>query len=144
MMMRNLRGEMTVMHPDEDTENQDLDVVSAISRALRLSSRNDVERIKDLLVPTLFFTAVVNGDIKRLEEIFSNVSYKKKFNDCDVYFITYLTIVLELTCLPSLKGIYIYMLCNKLFSRAHIQYMKQIRNVYISEVYMATIYDPSQ
>lgn len=72
MMMRNLRGEMTVVGQEDEGENQELDVVSAISRALQLSSSDDVERIRDLLVPTLFFTAVSNCDIKRLEEIFSN------------------------------------------------------------------------
>lgn len=71
-MMRNLRGEMTVVGQEDEGENQELDVVSAISRALQLSSSDDVERIRDLLVPTLFFTAVSNCDIKRLEEIFSN------------------------------------------------------------------------
>lgn len=78
-MMRNLRGEMTVVGQEDEGENQELDVVAAISRALQLSSSDDVERIRDLLVPTLFFTAVSNCDIKRLDEIFSNVSSRRRF-----------------------------------------------------------------
>ncbi|XP_037800011.1 L-asparaginase 1-like isoform X1 [Penaeus monodon] len=85
MMMRNLRGEMTVVGQEDEGENQELDVVAAISRALQLSSSDDVERIRDLLVPTLFFTAVSNCDIKRLDEIFSNsTAYGAEVNLLDV------------------------------------------------------------
>ncbi|CAL4059591.1 unnamed protein product [Meganyctiphanes norvegica] len=71
-MMRNLRGEMSNFNNQEEPEPKELDVISSISRALHLSSESDVGHVKDLLIPTLFFTAVVNGDMTRLEEIFDS------------------------------------------------------------------------
>ncbi|XP_068216097.1 L-asparaginase-like isoform X1 [Palaemon carinicauda] len=72
MMMSNLRGEMTAVSQEDDGLNRELDVVGSIARALQLSSSDDVEHVKELLIPTLFFSAVVNGDMARLEEIYSN------------------------------------------------------------------------
>ncbi|CAL4133752.1 unnamed protein product, partial [Meganyctiphanes norvegica] len=71
-MMRNLRGEMSIFHNQEEPEPKELDVISSIARALHLSSESDVGHVKDLLIPTLFFTAVTNGDMTRLEEIYES------------------------------------------------------------------------
>ncbi|XP_071538284.1 L-asparaginase 1-like isoform X6 [Panulirus ornatus] len=72
MMTRNLRGEMTVVAQDDENYNHELDVVSSIARALQLSSGDDVEHVKELLIPTLFLSAVVNSDLGRLEEIYQH------------------------------------------------------------------------
>lgn len=72
MMTRNLRGEMTVVAQDDENDNHELDVVSSIARALQLSSGDDVEHVKELLIPTLFLSAVVNSDLGRLEEIYQH------------------------------------------------------------------------
>ncbi|XP_071538280.1 L-asparaginase-like isoform X2 [Panulirus ornatus] len=74
MMTRNLRGEMTVVAQDDENYNHELDVVSSIARALQLSSGDDVEHVKELLIPTLFLSAVVNSDLGRLEEIYQHES----------------------------------------------------------------------
>lgn len=71
MMTTNLRGEMTVVN-QEDEESRELDVISSIARALHLSSSEDIEHVKELLIPTLFFSAISNADLKRLEEIYRN------------------------------------------------------------------------
>jgi len=53
-------------------ESKELDVISSVARALHLSSESDVGHVKDLLIPTLFFAAIVNGDMTRLEEIYDS------------------------------------------------------------------------
>ncbi|KAK7076020.1 hypothetical protein SK128_017291 [Halocaridina rubra] len=72
MMMITLRGEMTSVTSEDETEHHELDVISSIARALQLSSNEDVGHVKELLVPTLFFAAVANSDLARLDEIYSN------------------------------------------------------------------------
>lgn len=74
MIITNLRGEMTVVSQEDESDTHDLDVVSSIARALQLSSSDDVEQVKELLIPTLFHSAVANSDLGRLEEIYQNVS----------------------------------------------------------------------
>lgn len=78
MMKTNLRGEMTCLAQDEgglvieEGGVRELDVVASISRALQLASAEDVDHVKDLLLPAIFFAAVVNVDITRLDEIYKN------------------------------------------------------------------------
>lgn len=78
MMKTNLRGEMTCLAQEEggpvieEGGVRELDVVASISRALQLASSEDVDQVKDLLLPAIFFSAVVNVDITRLEEIYKN------------------------------------------------------------------------
>lgn len=82
MMNTNLRGEMTVMECSNgnDGNTRGLDIFTAITRALQLSSEDDVETVKDMVIPTVFFTAVVNGDMTRLEEVYRNVSISGGFS----------------------------------------------------------------
>ncbi|KAG7175058.1 L-asparaginase-like 1 [Homarus americanus] len=72
MMTKNLRGEMTAVNQEDEGESRELDIVSSIARALQLSSSDDVEHVKELLIPTMFFSAIANADISRLEEIYQN------------------------------------------------------------------------
>lgn len=80
MMAKNLRGEMTCLAQQEEGLGageegggvRELDVVASISRALQLTSADDVDHVKDLLLPAIFFAAVVNVDLTRLEEIYQN------------------------------------------------------------------------
>nr|XP_045617572.1 L-asparaginase 1-like isoform X3 [Procambarus clarkii] len=72
MMTTNLRGEMTAVSQEDEMETRELDVISSIARVLQLSSSDDIEHVKELLIPTLFFTAIVNADIARLDEIYHN------------------------------------------------------------------------
>ncbi|KAK3876337.1 hypothetical protein Pcinc_018876 [Petrolisthes cinctipes] len=74
MMNTNLRGEMTLMEYSngDDGNTRGLDIFSVITRALRLSSEEDVEAVKDMVIPTVFFTAAVNGDITRLQQVYKS------------------------------------------------------------------------
>ncbi|XP_042211232.1 L-asparaginase 1-like isoform X3 [Homarus americanus] len=74
MMTKNLRGEMTAVNQEDEGESRELDIVSSIARALQLSSSDDVEHVKELLIPTMFFSAIANADISRLEEIYQNTA----------------------------------------------------------------------
>ena len=85
MMKTNLRGEMTCLAQEEggpvieEGGVRELDVVASISRALQLASADDVDQVKDLLLPAIFFAAVVNEDLTRLEEIYNNVGVLYRF-----------------------------------------------------------------
>ncbi|MPC55210.1 hypothetical protein E2C01_049142 [Portunus trituberculatus] len=88
-MKTNLRGEMTCLAQEEggpvieEGGVRELDVVASISRALQLASAEDVDQVKDLLLPAIFFSAVVNVDITRLDEIYKNRGNLAKGNKND-------------------------------------------------------------
>ena len=53
MMMRNLRGEMTCVGggtEEDDASRDQLDVVTMLTRALKLSAGDEIERVKEMLV----------------------------------------------------------------------------------------------
>ena len=55
MMMTNLRGELTL---PQSILFKDSELVEAVARSLRMSSGEEMDRLKDVLFPTLLCTAV--------------------------------------------------------------------------------------
>ena len=59
MMMTNLRGELTVPQPSLVKE---MELIEALANSLHLSSSEEMDKLKDLLFPSLICSAVkVNG-----------------------------------------------------------------------------------
>lgn len=55
MMMTNLRGELTVPQP---TMVKEMELIEALARSLHLSSSEDMDKLKDVLFPSLICSAV--------------------------------------------------------------------------------------
>jgi len=55
MMMTNLRGELTVPQP---TIVKEMELIEALARSLHLSSSEDMDKLKDVLFPSLICSAV--------------------------------------------------------------------------------------
>lgn len=54
-MMTNLRGELTVPQP---TIVKEMELIEALARSLHLSSSEDMDKLKDVLFPSLICSAV--------------------------------------------------------------------------------------
>lgn len=73
MIQTNIRGEMTVIVGEGDSEYENNhgmdDIVASIGRALEMASVNDQAQLQEILIPTLFINAVQNSDIKRMNQL---------------------------------------------------------------------------
>ncbi|CAG0920491.1 unnamed protein product [Notodromas monacha] len=66
-IMENLRGEMT-LYKKTDSKN-DLDLIDALSKALRFSSHKEVKQMKSFIFPCLLCMAAKSGDINKIDEL---------------------------------------------------------------------------
>ncbi|XP_042906093.1 L-asparaginase isoform X2 [Parasteatoda tepidariorum] len=64
MMKTNLRGELTIY---KEMKFEDLDVVTAVIRTLRLSSSEEVDALRDALSPAILCSIVSDGNLEKLE-----------------------------------------------------------------------------
>lgn len=71
MMQTNLRGELTAGRPPN---LQDLDLVEAVARSLRLSSTVELKELGAILFPAMLNAAVLSRDIIKLEALKGYVS----------------------------------------------------------------------
>ncbi|VDN25618.1 unnamed protein product [Cylicostephanus goldi] len=67
MLQTNLRGEMTVTN--EDVKMRELDIIPHIAKCLRLSSGNEVQLIRDTILPPLFCNAAKTNKPEILKSI---------------------------------------------------------------------------
>ncbi|CAJ0592043.1 unnamed protein product [Cylicocyclus nassatus] len=67
MLQANLRGEMTVTN--EDVKMRELDIIPHIAKCLRLSSGNEVQLIRDTILPPLFCNAAKTNKPEILKSI---------------------------------------------------------------------------
>lgn len=80
MMQTNLRGEMSVVSHEgsefggcsESTHAVD-GVIASIGRSLELACSEDQIHLQEILIPTLFYNAVQNADIHRLDVLLEYV-----------------------------------------------------------------------
>ncbi|KAL7635038.1 UNVERIFIED_CONTAM: hypothetical protein RMT77_014023 [Armadillidium vulgare] len=68
MLMQNIRGELTSLNEDEN-DCGSTGILSILTKALQLSDSAEVEQVKEMMVPTLFFNAVSNCDLEKLKEL---------------------------------------------------------------------------
>ncbi|XP_003705214.2 L-asparaginase 1 isoform X1 [Megachile rotundata] len=66
MMQTNLRGELTAGRPPS---LQDLDLVDAVARSLKLSSTAELQELGSILFPAMLNAAVLSHDIDKLEAL---------------------------------------------------------------------------
>ncbi|KAL8568265.1 hypothetical protein ACOMHN_040838 [Nucella lapillus] len=71
MLERNLRGEMTTQISDT-TSIMDHDLIEGVARTLCLSTRGEVQKVKDALYPNLLCAAAKAGDIPAIEKLLSS------------------------------------------------------------------------
>lgn len=71
MMLTNLRGELTAGRPPS---LQDLDLVEAVARSLRLSSTAELQELGTILFPAMLNAAVLARDTVKLESLKGYVS----------------------------------------------------------------------
>ncbi|CAL1272708.1 unnamed protein product [Larinioides sclopetarius] len=64
MMKANLRGELTVY---KDMKFEDIDVVTAVIKTLRLSSSEEVDALRDAISPAILCSIVSEGNLEKLE-----------------------------------------------------------------------------
>ena len=70
-MQTNLRGELTAGRPPR---HEDLDLVEAVARSLRLSSAAERQELGSILFPAMLNAAVLSRDIVKLEVLQGYVS----------------------------------------------------------------------
>ncbi|XP_055589321.1 L-asparaginase isoform X2 [Uranotaenia lowii] len=66
MMKNNLRGEMT---HEKTPEIQEYDLIDAVARTLHLNSQKELSQLKSSLFPAMINTAVLAGDIGKLNNL---------------------------------------------------------------------------
>ncbi|CAB3397830.1 unnamed protein product [Caenorhabditis bovis] len=66
MLQSNLRGEMTVAHSGAMRE---LDIIPHIAKCLRVSSSQEVQLLREVILPPLFCNAAKTNDSKLLEQL---------------------------------------------------------------------------
>lgn len=71
MMQTNLRGELTA---GRTPFLQDVDLVEAVARSLRLSSAAELQELGTILFPAMLNAAVITRDVKKLESLKGYVS----------------------------------------------------------------------
>lgn len=71
MMQTNLRGELTTGRPPN---LQDLDLVDAVARSLRLSSPSELHELGSILFPAMLNAAVLTRDVDKLKLLKGYVS----------------------------------------------------------------------
>lgn len=71
MMQTNLRGELTAGRPPS---LQDLDLVEAVARSLKLSSTAELQELGSILFPAMLNAAVLSRDVVKLEALKGYVS----------------------------------------------------------------------
>lgn len=71
MLQVNLRGELTVGRP---SCYEDLDLVEAVARSLRISSTTERQELESILFPAMLNNAVKNRDVMKLEALKRYVS----------------------------------------------------------------------
>lgn len=88
MMKASIRGEMTVQFDEvnpktlqlEHNDNKTLDLIEQVSRAMNLTSGEEMDNMKEILFPSLICSAVYLGDIAKLESL---VAYEADFSAGD-------------------------------------------------------------
>ena len=73
LLGRNLRGEMTATF-HESMSIMDHDLIEGVARTLSLSTRDEVNKLKDALFPSLFCAAAKAADVPALEKLINSVS----------------------------------------------------------------------
>jgi hypothetical protein len=78
-MLTNIRGELT----SEKSTEGGYDLVGAVVRLLNLTTEKDKDDLRSVLFPAMLQSAVMTGDLKRMEEIkgyVSNIVYEFSMN----------------------------------------------------------------
>lgn len=65
IMMTNIRGELST----DAMHNNELDLAAAVAKTLHLSGRQELNKLKKILYPALFQSAVREGDIDKIKEM---------------------------------------------------------------------------
>lgn len=77
MMMTNLRGELTI---PQSSQLKEMEIVEAVARSLHLSSSEEMEKLKDVLFPSLILSAIKKDDLVKLEAL---EKYGANLSACD-------------------------------------------------------------
>ena len=77
MMMTNLRGELTI---PQTSQLKEMEIVEALARSLHLSSSDEMDELKDVLFPSLIYSAVKKRDLPKLETL---EKYGANLSACD-------------------------------------------------------------
>lgn len=64
MMQTNIRGELTVT---KDVKLEDMDLITAVMKTMRLSTSEEVTALRDALYPVILCTLASKGDLEKLE-----------------------------------------------------------------------------
>lgn len=64
MMQTNLRGELTVA---KEVKMEDLDLITAVIKTMRLSSSEEINALRDTLYPVILCTLASKGDLEKLD-----------------------------------------------------------------------------
>ncbi|CAG0924957.1 unnamed protein product, partial [Notodromas monacha] len=68
-LTENLRGELTVLERMDSNSKNDMDLINALSKALKFSSSKEIEELKEFLFPCLLCMATKAGDVNRVDEL---------------------------------------------------------------------------